>query len=131
MIASLTVFLIGIGFLAGRMTAPALASPSSAAAQAAAADVAIQAATASPTAPLAVAPPTTAPDPYSIDNPLAATPSATAMPPSPQSERPTQRTATTRGAPPVATAAPSSQVDPLVKAVQQDIQQELDSRRRH
>jgi hypothetical protein len=132
--AALTVLLIGIGFLAGRMTAPAAASPSSAAAQAAAADiatVATQAATALPAASVVVAPPTAAPDPEPTDKPLAATPSATAQPPSTQSVPPTQPTATPQAAAPVVTAARSQPVDPLVQAVQQDIQQELDSRKKH
>jgi hypothetical protein len=129
--AALTVLLIGIGFLAGRMTAPGPASPSSAAAQAAAPGVATEAVAASPAAPVTVAPPTVAPDPGPTDKPVSATPAATEKPPSTQSEPPRQPTAIARAAAPVVTATPPPPIDPLVQAVQQDIQQELESRKKH
>jgi hypothetical protein len=82
---------------------------------------------------VAVAPPAAAPDPEPTDKLLATTPTAmaTAKPASTRPAASTQPTAATQPAAPVVTAAPPSGVDPFVQAVQQDIQQELDSRKKH
>ncbi|HEX8791623.1 MAG TPA: hypothetical protein VF765_11780 [Polyangiaceae bacterium] len=67
--------------------------------------------------------------PIATTPPATATAAAAATPPSPQSAQPTQPAATTRAVAAVAIPKPPQQIDPFVQAVQQDIQQELDSRK--